>query len=51
MVFTTLDFAERYLLKTEVGISGAMTESRHDDNDRPASDGPMASHHHYADLH
>lgn len=50
MVFTTLDFAERYLLKTEVRTSGSMIDPHHD-GDRQSSDGPIAPYHHYADLY
>lgn len=52
MVFTTLDFAERYLLKTEVRTSAGMPDrNRGDHSDVSASDGPIAPYHHYADLY
>lgn len=47
MVFTTLDFAERYLLKAEVRTSASMSENAYGHDDAPA-DGPADAYQRYA---
>ncbi|WP_181162625.1 MULTISPECIES: hypothetical protein [Bifidobacterium] len=50
MVFTTLDFAEAYLLKTEVRTSASMPDAYHGDDGWKSSDGPIASYQHHDEL-